>query len=113
MIDRQLVHAAQVFGASRWYSFRTVFLPLSIPGVVGGTLLVGILGIGYFITPSLLGGPSSNMIGPMIGRQVLVLNDYPFASALSVVLLLATLVGFFVYSRAVGLQTLFGRSDHG
>jgi putative spermidine/putrescine transport system permease protein len=83
-----------------------VFLPMSLPGVVGGALLVFILAVGYFITPRLLGGPRDQMIAMVIEEQVELGVDWGFASALSIILLLLTTAGFILYDRVVGLKTL-------
>jgi ABC-type spermidine/putrescine transport system permease subunit I len=107
-IDPAIVRAAHSLGASRLQAFRRVFLPLSLPGVAGGALLVFILSLGFFITPALMGGPGDIMIAMLIEREVEITLNWAFASALAVVLLALTLVGFGLYSRAVGLERLFG-----
>ena len=106
-IDRNLLQAAYNLGASDWQAFRRVFFPLSLPGVVGGALLVFILSLGYFITPRLIGGDREQMIAMVIDFQVEIAFNWQFASALAMLLLLITVVGFAVYNRAVGLQSLF------
>lgn len=106
-IDRGLIRAAHSLGASRWQAFRRVFLPLSLPGVAGGTLLVFILSLGFFITPRLMGGPSDVMIAMLIEHEVEFTLNWPFASALAVILLAITLVGFGLYHRAVRLDRVF------
>ena len=107
-IDPALVRAAHSLGASRVQAFRRVFLPLSLPGVAGGVLLVFILSLGFFITPALMGGPGDIMIAMLIEREVEITLNWAFASALAVVLLALTLAGFALYSRAIGLERLFG-----
>jgi ABC-type spermidine/putrescine transport system permease subunit I len=84
-----------------------VFLPLSLPGVAGGTLLVFILGLGFFITPALMGGPGDVMIAMLIEREVEFTLNWSFASALAMILLALTLVGFLVYNRVARLDRLF------
>jgi len=106
-IEPGLVRAAHSLGASRWQAFRRVFLPLSFPGIAGGTLLVFILGLGFFITPALMGGPSDMMIAMLIEREVEFTLNWSFASALAVILLLLTLIGFVGYNRIVRLDRLF------
>ena len=105
-IDRTLVRAAAAFGASPWQAFRRVFLPLSAPGIAGGCLLVFVIALGYFITPSLMGGPHQTMIAMLIATDVNQLLNWGLASALGVVLLVATLLGLYLYDRLLGLQTL-------
>jgi len=106
-IDPALVRAAHSLGASRWQAFRRVFLPLSAPGIAGGTLLVFILSLGFFITPALMGGPSDIMIAMLIEREVEFTLNWSFASTLAVILLALTLVGFGVYYRVMRLERLF------
>ena len=106
-IDRNLLQAAHNLGASDWQAFRRVFFPLSLPGVVGGALLVFILSLGYFITPRLIGGDREQMIAMVIDFQVEIAFDWQFASALAMLLLVITVAGFALYNRVVGLQSLF------
>ena len=106
-IDPALVRAAHSLGASRWQAFRRVFLPLSAPGIAGGALLVFILSLGFFITPALMGGPSDVMIAMLIEREVEFTLNWSFASALAVILLTLSLVGFAAYYRLMRLERLF------
>lgn len=106
-IDRKLLQAARNLGASDWRAFWHIFLPLSLPGVAGGSLLVFILALGYFITPRLLGGAGDQMIAMVIEQQVELSMNWGFASALAIILLLLTLGGFLLYNRFVGLKSLF------
>lgn len=106
-IDPAFVRAAHSLGASRWQAFRRVFLVLSLPGIAGGTLLVFILSLGFFITPALMGGPSDIMIAMLIEREVEFTLNWSFASALAVILLALTLVGFVGYNRIVRLERIF------
>jgi putative spermidine/putrescine transport system permease protein len=106
-IDPRLVRAAHSLGASRLQAFRRVFLPLSLPGIAGGTLLVFILSLGFFITHALMGGPGDMMIAMLIEREVEITLNWSFASALAVILLALTLVGFTGYNRIVRLDRVF------
>ena len=106
-IDPAFIRAAHSLGASRWQAFRKVFLPLSLPGIAGGTLLVFILSLGFFITPALMGGPSDVMIAMLIEREVEFTLNWSFASALAVILLALTLIGFIGYNRVVRLERIF------
>lgn len=106
-IDPGLVRAAHSLGASRLQAFGRVLLPLSLPGIAGGTLLVFILSLGFFITPALMGGPGDMLIAMLIEREVEITLNWPFASALAVVLLALTLVGFAGYNRIVRLERIF------
>jgi ABC-type spermidine/putrescine transport system permease subunit I len=106
-IDPAFVRAAHSLGASGWQAFRKVFLPLSLPGIAGGTLLVFILSLGFFITPALMGGPGDVMIAMLIEREVEFTLNWSFASALAVILLALTLIGFAGYNRIVRLTRVF------
>jgi len=105
-IDTRLVFVAYSLGTSKWKAFQRIYLPLSMPGVVGGALLVFILSAGFFITPRLLGGDRDQMLSSIIAYQVEILVDWNFASALAVVLLVITLLLFLVYARLVGIKQL-------
>ena len=91
-IDQRLIEAAQDLYASKWKAFLRVTLPLSLPGVVAGTLLTFIPAAGDFINAQLLGTPQQHMIGNVIQSKFLELTDYPAAAALSFVLMAAILV---------------------
>jgi spermidine/putrescine transport system permease protein len=105
-IEPHLLEASADLFAGRWQSFRRVTLPLSMPGVVAGTLLTFVPVAGDFINAELLGGPGQQMIGNVIQRQYLAVNDYPSAAALSLILLVAILVSVLVYARVVGTEEL-------
>ena len=100
-IDTSLMGAAATLGASPARGFWRVYLPLSRPGVINGTVLVFILGLGYFITPALLGGPQDTMIAQLIQSQVADFGAWGMAGALAVVLLAAVGVSFAVIQRTV------------
>lgn len=108
-IDKRLLAAAANLGANRFRTFIHVFFPLSLPGVGGGSLLVLIIALGFFITPRLLGGPSDVMISMFIESQVEVLLDWGFASAIAVVLLVTTIVIFYFYARFFGVEKIQGQ----
>ena len=107
-IDLNLEKAAQNLGATRWQTFWRVTFPLSLPGIGAGALLVFIMALGFFITPALLGGRKELMLSNLIEIQVVDLLNWPFASAMSVVLLVVTLIVFFVYNRYLGVERLWG-----
>ena len=107
-IDARLIEAAQDLYASRVRAFLRVTLPLSLPGVVAGTLLTFIPAAGDFINAQLLGTPRQHMIGNVIQSRFLELIDYPAAAALSFVLMASILLAVFAYARAVGTDKLTG-----
>jgi putative spermidine/putrescine transport system permease protein len=107
-IDNDLLKAAAIMGASPARAFVEVFLPLSLPGIIGGGLLVFIQALGFFVTPALLGGPQDTMISMLIELQISQLLNWGFAAALSTVLLIATLGGFMLLTRVVRVSVLWG-----
>jgi spermidine/putrescine transport system permease protein len=107
-IDPRLLEAAQDLYASKWKAFVRVTVPLSLPGVVAGTLLTFIPAAGDFINAQLLGSPNNHMIGNVIQSKFLELTDYPAAAAMSFILMAAILVAVAAYARAVGTEQLTG-----
>jgi spermidine/putrescine transport system permease protein len=105
-MDPRLVEAAQDLYSSPWTALRKVTWPLSLPGVVAGTLLTFIPAAGDYINAELLGTTKVSMIGNVIQDQFFGVSDYPTASALSVVLMLAILVLVFFYVRRAGTEEL-------
>ncbi len=101
-IDFSLMEAANDLYANGWQAFRRVLLPLSMPGVVAGSILVFIPSLGAFVTPDLLGGGKSVMIGNLIQSQFLTARDWPFGSAISMVLMAVVLIATLVYFRRGG-----------
>ena len=106
-IDRNLLRAAENLGARPSQVFRRVFLPLSLPGIGAGCLLVFILALGFYITPALLGGQRDVMISMLIAQQVTQLK-WGFASALALVLLVTAIGIYAVFSRLLGVERLYG-----
>lgn len=107
-IDRNLVRAADSLGARPWQAFCRVFLPLSLPGVAAGFLLSFIIGVGAFVTPALMGGPQDTVLAMSIDSQLEIVNDWGFASALSVILLFTVLILFGLCLRFMKLESMFG-----
>lgn len=99
--------AAANLGANPAQVFLWVILPLSLPGVFAGGLLCFVLALGFYITPALLGGPGSMLMATLIGQQTTVLLDWPFAAALSTVLLSVTLVIVIAFRKALSLNKGF------
>jgi len=90
-IDPTIEEAAASLGARPLQVFRRVILPLAMPGVLAGTILVFILGMNAYATPVLLGGPRFQMMGPLVYGQFAGQNNWPFGAALSFILMTATL----------------------
>ena len=98
-LDESLLEAARDLYASSSKAFWRVTWPLSIPGVVAGSMLVFIPSLGAFVTPAILGGGKSIMIGNIISNQFLGAHDWPFGSALSMVMMIAMLIATLIYFR--------------
>jgi len=105
-IDPRLMEAARDLYATGPRAFAKVLLPLSLPGVVAGSLLTFIPASGDFINAEYLGGVNQSMIGSVIQSQFLIIRDYPTAAALSFVLMLIILVAVLVYTRLLGTEDL-------
>ncbi|MBF8732766.1 ABC transporter permease [Pseudomonas guariconensis] len=101
-LDWRLVEAAYDLGATRWLALRRVILPLTMPGVVAGALLVFVPSLGAYITPALLGGGKTLMVGNLIQQQFGTARNWPLGGSLSFLLLgimLLALILFALYSR--------------
>jgi spermidine/putrescine transport system permease protein len=98
-LDRRFVEAAHDLGANDWRAFWRVIWPLTLPGVVAGSMLVFIPAIGAFVTPDLMGGTGGLMIGNLVQSQFRGRGNVPLGSAISMVLLVVVFVGVLVYSR--------------
>ena len=105
-IDRSHIEAAADLYASRRQQFLRVVLPLSAPGIYAGILLVAITNIGDYVSAAILGGPGTLMIGNIIQTQYVQNADYPTASALALILMVALLAGMYLYARAFGTRTI-------
>ncbi len=91
-IDRRLLQASQGLGAKPSKAFFDVFLPLSMPGIIAGCLLVFVLSLGFYITPALLGGAQNTMIAMLIENNINITLNWNLASALSLLLFLVTIL---------------------
>ncbi len=105
-IDPRLVEAGKDLYASGITAFRKITLPLSMPGVVAGTLLTFIPAAGDYINAELLGTPQERMIGNVIDNTFLVQLDYPVAAACSMILMIAIVILVLVYVRRAGTEEL-------
>ncbi len=107
-IPTDLERSARNLGASRSRAFLAVTLPLSLPGVSAGVLFVFILAIGFYITPALVGGPRTMMIGTLIAQQVTELLNWPLAGAISLLLLVISVTAALVFQRALSVGRIVG-----
>lgn len=98
-MDWRLVEAAFDLGANRWQALRRIVLPLAMPGIAAGCLLVFIPALGTYYIPELLGGGKQMMIGSLIQSQFGSARNWPFGAALAFALLGMVLIGMWLYSR--------------
>ncbi|MEB3882613.1 ABC transporter permease [Lyngbya sp. CCY1209] len=102
--DFSLVEAAQDLGANDLRTLRRVVFPLTVRGIVAGSILVFIPALGAFITPDILGGAKTVMVGNVIQNQFLQARNWPFGSALSILLMILVLIPVSIYFRPAGLN---------
>ncbi len=103
-IDPALIEAAWDLYADRWSLFRRVLIPLAKPGIIAGCVLVFIPSLGAYLTPDLLGGARSMMVGNLIQHEYLVARDWPLGSALSILLMLIVMGNLLWYFHAQSPQ---------
>jgi spermidine/putrescine transport system permease protein len=101
-LDPALLEAASDLYARPARSFLRVTLPLSLPGVIAGTILVFIPTMGMFVVPDLMGGARTALVGNLVQRQFLAARDWPFGAAASMVLMALTLAATLLYTRVSG-----------
>jgi putative spermidine/putrescine transport system permease protein/spermidine/putrescine transport system permease protein len=107
-ISPDYLRAAANLGASPVRAFWQIFVPLSMPGLFAGMIIVFVLSLGFYVTPALLGGGRVMMWSMQIERSIAVYSDWGAASALGVVLLVATLGVLWVVTRLVGFEKIVG-----
>jgi spermidine/putrescine transport system permease protein len=107
-INLSLEEAAEDLGAGRLKTLLRITIPLSLPGISTGCLIVFILTVGSYITPDLLGGPSEVMISNIIQKEYYVSFNWPFGSALSMLLLFIILLLILFYNRLFKLEKIAG-----
>lgn len=105
-LDRGLIEASADLGATGFQTFRKVILPQTLPGILGGSVIVFIPSVGNFVVPDVLGGAKTLMFGNLIEQQFLAARNWPFGSALSMIVMAVVLTIMLVYvgrvSRAGG-----------
>jgi len=106
-IDNDYLRAARSSGAGPLRTFWRVYLPLSMPGVVAGSLLTFVMCIGSYLTPAFMGGPKQTMIAMMIQQALNQLLNWGLGAGLSVVLLVIVASAYLIYDRLVGMAKLF------
>lgn len=103
-LDPVLLEAAADLGARPWRAFFAVTLPLSLPGILAGLMLVFIPAMGEFVIPELLGGPSAQLIGRVLWAEFFQNRDWPLASALAITLLVVLVVPIALFQRRLAAQ---------
>ncbi|MGM0689608.1 MAG: ABC transporter permease [Bacillota bacterium] len=106
-MDWTLLESAQDLGAKPFRTFRHITLPLTMPGIIGGSILTFVPAFGSFIIPRILGGSRSIMIGNIIETQIKVARNWPFAASSAVILISAAFLGMLIYIKFSG-RTLMG-----
>lgn len=101
-IDLHLVEASRDLYGSGWQTFRHVLLPLSMPGVIAGSILVFVPSLGAYVTPEILGGAKTTLLGSYIVSQFLTARNWPVGASLSFVLMAVMLSATIVYFRSGG-----------
>jgi len=105
-ISPTYMRAARSLGAKPAYAFLRIYMPQTLPGVAAGCLLTFILCLGYYITPALVGGPTDSMISGFIDTAMNTENNWGKASALGAVLLVATIILYYVYNKLIGIDRM-------
>lgn len=100
-LDHRLLEAATDLGASPWTAFRKITLPLTMPGIAAGTILVFISSLGMFVVPDIMGGAKTALIGNVIQNQFLSARDWPFGAAMSILLAFLSLILIALYAKAI------------
>ncbi|MBL8705894.1 MAG: ABC transporter permease [Rhodospirillales bacterium] len=108
---RDLVSAASILGAGKWRIFWRVTLPLSMPGVMAGVLLVMILSLGFYVVPALLGGRQDMMLANLVDFYAREIIDWPMASALSVILMGTAAIAAIILSLIPGGSAILGGDE--
>jgi len=111
-LDPRLIEAAADLGAGPWRTMRRIVVPLSMPGILSGCVMVFLLACGAYVTPQLLGGTAGVMFGNIIASQYLNTNNWALGAALSIILVLVVLGGLFLVGRRVKLEEVFIGGQH-
>jgi len=107
-MDWSLVDAAQDLGDGPLRAFRRITLPLALPGVIAGSLLVFIPLTGEYLIPVILGGDKTVYTGQLIAQQFLEARDWPLGSAIAMVVIGALTAALLIYARVLGKQEQYG-----
>lgn len=103
-LDKNLIEAARDLGASKTTIFLRIIFPITLPGIISGVILVFLPAMTLFYIPNILGGAKGMLLGNLIESQFLVANNWPMGSAISMILILMTVLFLFIYRRNSGDQ---------
>ncbi len=101
-MDWSLLEAAADLGAGAWHSATRVLLPLTMPGIVAGSIIVFIPSLGAYVTPDLLGGARVALLGNLLQQQFMTVRDWPFGSAVGFIMMAIMLLATLLYFRSIG-----------
>ena len=105
-LDYSLIEAAESLGSKSLQITKRIILPLTMPGVIAGSIIVFMSSIGYYITPELVGGASGTLISNQIAYHMKYTLDWSFASAMGLMLLVGVLAVYWVYNKLVGIDNI-------
>jgi spermidine/putrescine transport system permease protein len=107
-IDQNLVEAAKTMGANDWQAFVEVTLPLSMPGIVAGSIIVFIQGAGNFLAPAILGGTGADLMANVIANRFLQSFNWPLGSALAMIFMVVMVIFLVLVNKYVALEKIYG-----
>jgi putative spermidine/putrescine transport system permease protein len=107
-VDQRLISAARGMGATGFYAFRRIFLPLTMPGIIGAAVLVFIFSLGFYVTPVILGGGRVLMIAEYTSVQIMEVLQWGIGTTLATVLVLGICLLLFALGRAAGIRKHLG-----
>ena len=93
------MEAAADLGANAWHSFIRILLPLTMPGIVAGSIIVFIPSLGAYVTPDLMGGGQVTLLGNLLQQQFMTVRNWPFGSAIGFIMMAIMLLAIFIYFR--------------
>jgi len=112
-IDARLLHAAEVLGANKFNAFIKVYFPLSLPGLMSGGIIVYVLSLGFYVTPAILGSPQTSLLSQLIVQEISQRLNWGSAGAMSVILIVLTLLFLALAAKFLDLKSIFSRSEEG
>lgn len=106
-IDRRLLYAAGTLGANRVSAFLKIYLPLSMPGVLSGSVIVYVISLGFYVTPAILGSPQTSLLSQLIVQEMSQRLAWGSAGAMSVILIVLTLLFLGVAAKWLDIRSIF------